>query len=272
MIHIITIEIQTISFVSHKLLVLMDFILFQLRVLYKIYCAIYFAMSLILFYPVFKFFLHKKERFSGAFKVMRVYCKLWLFFYGVCLKIDGRENIIKNQSFIICANHSSFLDIPCLYSVMNEHFVFTGKQEIEKWPLFHIFYTSGMNVLVDRKNKQGILKGFKQMMRVVDEGFPLVIFPEGTISKVAPELSEFKSGAVALALKRQIPIIPITFTTNWKRLQRSGFLRGEAGPGISNVIIHPPISTIGKTKEETAALSMELKKIINAPLHDKYGV
>lgn len=197
---------------------------------------------------------------------MRVYCKLWLFFYGVYLKVDGRENILKNQPFIICANHSSFLDIPCLYSMFNEYFIFTGKQEIEKWPLFHIFYTSGMNVLVDRKNKQGVLKGFKHMVKVLDEGFPLVIFPEGTISKKAPELGEFKHGALALAIKKQIPILPITFTCNWRRLQRSGFFRGEAGPGISGVVIHPAISTVGKSKEEVEALSEELKKIINTPL------
>lgn len=250
----------------------MDILLFPFRLIYKVYFAIYFALSLILFYPLFKILLHKKDRFPAAFKLMRCYAKLWLFFTGIFMVVKGKENILKNQPFIICANHSSFIDIPCLYSIFDEYFVFTGKQEIENWPLFRIFYTSGMNVLVDRNNKQGVLKGFKKMIRVVDEGFPLVIFPEGTVSKIAPELSEFKSGAVALALKKQIPILPITFTTNWKRLQRSGFLKGKAGPGLSTAIIHPPILTVGRTKKETNTLLAELNTIINAPLHEKYGV
>ncbi len=57
--------------------------------------------------------------------------------------------------------------------MFEDYFVFTGKKEVEKWPLFHIFYTSGMNILVDRKNKMGLIKAFKRMMEVIDEGHPL---------------------------------------------------------------------------------------------------
>lgn len=216
--------------------------------------------------------MYKKEWFPAAFKLMRVYAKLWLFFTGIFMIVKGKENIIKNQPFIICSNHSSFIDIPCLYSLFDEYFVFTGKQEIEKWPLFCVFYTSGMNILVDRKNKQKVLIGFKKMIQVIDQGLPLVIFPEGTISKLAPELCEFKPGPVSLAIKKQIPILPITFTTNWERLQRSGFFKGKAGPGLSTAIIHPPISTIGKTKDDTVELLATLNRIINTPLFEKYEV
>lgn len=156
--------------------------------------------------------------------------------------------------------------------MFDQYFVFTGKKEVEKWPLFHIFYTSGMNILVDRHNKMGLIKAFKRMMEVIDEGHPLVILPEGTISKVAPKLTEFKTGSVSLAINKQIPILPITFTTNWMRLQRKGFLHGKAGPGISEVIIHPLISTNGLTKDETDELQIKLRDIINSPLHEKYGV
>ncbi len=150
--------------------------------------------------------------------------------------------------------------------------MFTGKKEVEKWPLFHIFYTSGMNILVDRHNKMGLIKAFKRMMDVIDEGHPLVILPEGTISKAAPKLAEFKTGSVSLAVRKQVPILPITFTTNWKRLQRKGLLKGKAGPGISEVIIHPLILTNGLTKEDTDELQLKLRNIINSPLHKKYGV
>ena len=188
------------------------------------------------------------------------------------MKIEGRKNIIESQPFLICSNHSSYLDIPCLYSIFDQYFVFTGKKEVEKWPLFHIFYTSGMNILVDRNNKMGLIKAFKSMMDVIDEGHPLVILPEGTISRVAPKLTEFKTGSVSLAIRKQVPILPITFTTNWIRLQRKGLFAGKASPGISEVIIHPLISTNKLTKNDTDELQLKLRDIINAPLHDKYGV
>lgn len=240
--------------------------------LYKLYFIIYFSLSLALFYPFFRVVLNNVKGYPLAFKTMRFYSKLWLFCCGIFLVVKGKENILKDQPFLICSNHSSFIDIPCIYSVFDEYFVFTGKQEIEKWPLFSIFYTSGMNILVDRDNKQGALKGFKRMIKVIDERYPLVIFPEGTISKTAPKLTDFKVGAIKLAIQKQIPIIPITFTTNWKRLQRSGFWLGEASPGIAEMIIHPAISTKGTTKEDTLLLLDKLRTIINAPLHEKYGV
>ena len=203
---------------------------------------------------------------------MKVYGKTWLFFAGIYLKVEGRKHILKEGPFLICSNHSSFVDIPVLYSLFDDYFIFTGKQEIEKWPLFNIFYTSGMNILVDRHDKVKALKGFKRMMETVEGGSPLMVFPEGTISKTAPKLTEFKIGAVLVAIKKQVPILPITFTTNWKRLQRKGLFEGEASPGVAKVIVHPPISTEGLKKADAEELLMKLRTIINTPLKEKYGV
>ena len=251
---------------------MMSIILGPFRFIYKIYFLTCFVLILIILYPVFRFFLSKKERFPSAFRMMKFYAKLLMLCTGIVLKIKGRENIVTDQPFLICSNHSSFLDIPCFYSIFDKYFVFTGKKEIENWPLFHIFYTSGMNILVDRHNKIGLIKGFKRMIDVIDQGYPLVVLPEGTISKVAPRLTEFKTGSVSLAIHKQIPILPITFTTNWIRLQRKGFFKGKAGPGIAEVFIHPLISTNGLTKKDADALLLKLRGIINSPLHQKYGV
>ena len=48
------------------------------------------------------------------------------------------------------------------------------------------------------------------------------------------------------------------------------FFEEEVGSGLSNVIIHPPLSTIGKTKDDVSALLAELNTIINTPLLEKY--
>lgn len=241
------------------------------KLLYKIYNLCYFVIIMILFYPIFRILLAKKERFPMAFKVIRFFAKLWLYGVGVFVRVKGKENILKDQPFLICSNHSSFVDPGTLYIIFKQHFVFTGKKEIEKWPLFHIFYTSGMNIFVDRHNRAGALKSFKTMMAVIDDGKPLVILPEGTIPKDAPRLGEFKTGAVSIAIQKQIPIVPVTQTTNWKRLQRGGFFKGKSSPGIAEVIIHKPISTKGLTRKDTEALQKQLHDVINGPLIKLYG-
>jgi 1-acyl-sn-glycerol-3-phosphate acyltransferase len=244
--------------------------LLPFRIVYRVYYSLYFAISLIVFYPFFKFFLAKESRFPQAFKLMRVYAFLWQLFAFAPLKVEGKSNIPKDGKFIICPNHSSFMDIPCMYLLFKNYFVFTGKKEIEKWPLFRIFYTSGMNILVDRKNPKGDIKAFKKMIQVLDKGLPLAMFPEGTISKITPALTEFKSGPFSLAVQKQVPILPITFVNNWRRMQRKGIWKGLAGPGFSHIIIHPMVYTESLRKEDVQELQNKVRNIINGPLIERY--
>jgi 1-acyl-sn-glycerol-3-phosphate acyltransferase len=233
------------------------------RVLYKIYYLLVFISSLIISYPIMRFLLAKPRYFPLAFKVIRLHAFLLLVFAGVKLRVRGKENI-PDGAFIICPNHTSFLDIFCLYTVFQSYFVFVGKKEIEKWPIFHIYYTSGMNILVDRENKTGALHSFKQMSQTLDKGHALAIFPEGTISKKAPNLMPFKPGAFAIAIQKQIPILPITFKSNWKRLQRGSFWWGKAGFGCSEMVIHPIEPTIGLRKQHVEELSQKVREIIES--------
>ncbi|MEO6902436.1 MAG: 1-acyl-sn-glycerol-3-phosphate acyltransferase [Bacteroidia bacterium] len=244
----------------------MKYILLPFRIIFKIYYFLFFILSIIISYPVMYFLLSKPKRFPTAFDAIRVHSFFLLLFAGVRLKVKGLDNIPKSGSYIICPNHSSYLDIMCLYSIFNNYFVFTGKKEIEKWPLFHIYYTSGMNILVNRDIVSGSLKAIKKMLFEIEKGNPIAIFPEGTISKTAPELGSFKSGAFAIAIQKQIPVIPITFITNWKLLFRSGFWKGPAGPGVAEVIIHKPIITSGLKKENITRIKNEVFNIINRPL------
>lgn len=203
---------------------------------------------------------------------MRIYAYLWQFFAFTPININGKDNIPTEGPFLICANHGSFMDIPVIYVTFQNYFIFAGKKEIEKWPLFHIFYTSGMNILVDRHNPKGDLKAFKRMMETIDAGHPLAIFPEGTITKNAPLLGEFKDGAFLLALKKEIPILPVTFLNNWRRLERKGLWKGHGGPGISKVIIHQPINCVNYNKSDVEVLKELIKKTISDPIYQKYHI
>ncbi|MCE9540702.1 MAG: 1-acyl-sn-glycerol-3-phosphate acyltransferase [Bacteroidetes bacterium] len=117
----------------------MKYIKLPFRVIYKIYYLIVFVLSLIISYPIVYFLLSKQTRFPKAFKLMRVHAFLLLLFAGARLKVIGVNNIPQSGAYIICPNHSSYLDIFCLYTIFSKYFVFTGKKEIEKWPLFHIY-------------------------------------------------------------------------------------------------------------------------------------
>ncbi len=243
----------------------MQNLLIPFRVIYKIYYLIFFSLLLTVLFPVYYYLLSNPKRFPKAFVIMKLHAYILLIFAGARLKVKGKGFIPKTGAFIICSNHSSFFDTFCIYSIFKRYFVFLGKKEIEKWPLFHIFYTSGMNILVDRDNKTSSAKSLKRIMHELDIGNPLMIFPEGTISKEAPKLGPFKQGAFAIAIQKQVPILPVTFVTNWKLMQRGNFWTGLAGPGIAKVIIHKPIITTGLKKENTNHLQNQVWDVINSP-------
>lgn len=234
--------------------------------IYKIYCLCFFALSLILFYPFFKLIFISKKGYPIAFKLMRIYTVVIHVFLMIPIRLKRPMPVLPDGPFIICPNHSSFFDIPCLYFIFKQYFTFVGKKEITKWPLFRVFYTSGMNILVDRNDKSGAGSSFKRMLYEIDLGHPLMMFPEGTITKNAPHLGEFKEGAFRIAVQKQIPIVPITFLNNYKRLERKGFFSGHASPGFCDVIIHEPILTIGKVKADIPDLIKQVKQIISEPI------
>lgn len=241
-------------------------IFWPFRVIYKIYYLVIFSALMILLYPFYLHFLSNERRFPNAFRLMKSHALVLLTLTGIILKVNSQARIPQEGAFIICANHTSFLDSFCLYTIVTRYFVFTGKKEIEKWPLFHIFYTSGMNIIVDRHSAGGSLGAFRRMTQELNNGHPLAIFPEGTRPQHAPETGPFKEGAFALAIQQKVPIVPVTFLNNWRRLGRGGILSGHVGPGLSRVVIHPPVSTSGMNKNDIATLTKQVRDIISGPL------
>ncbi len=221
---------------------------------------------MLLLYPLYFIVLKKQKAFKTGFKIIRLHAWMLSISGLIIVKVINKENIPNSGPYVICANHTSFIDILCIYIAFKDFFIFTGKKEIKKWPLFNIFYTSGMNILVDRHSKKGAYDAYKRMSKVIDEGNSLMIFPEGTISKNAPILGDFKSGAFSVASKKEVPIIPVTFLNNWQLFQRGNLLITNAHPGIARMIIHPAVVTksLSETKKEN--LSDFIRKIIASPL------
>lgn len=139
-----------------------------------------------------------------------------------------------------------------------------GKKELQKIPLFNIFFKR-MNILVDRKNKHESHKALLQSAEQVDKGNSMFLYPEGTFNREG-KLLPLKKGAFRLAIQKQIPIIPITFIDNWKRMQSGGFFKAKGGPGFTKAIIHKPIDTKGLTEEDLLPLLNKVHTIFATDL------
>jgi 1-acyl-sn-glycerol-3-phosphate acyltransferase len=243
----------------------MHVILRPLGVLWKVLFLLHFIITLVLLYPLFYLFLMREKWYPSAFKLKRIWAHMLIFPMGIFYKVDYRFHPKPSKTYVFCANHTSYLDIILSYCVLKQYFVFMGKQELKKVPLFNVFFRD-MNILVNRKSITASYQALQRAANELRKKNSIILFPEGTISRKAPILKDFKSGAFKLAIDEQVEIIPITFENNWKFLQDKAFLQGNMRPGLARIVVHKPITTKGLGEKDVEHLKQTVKEIIEGPL------
>lgn len=166
----------------------------------------------------------------------------------------------KNQTYVFCANHTSYADIALMYRAIHIDFCFIGKHSLGKVPLFGYMYRT-LHILVDRKSRDSKIELMNESKRRIDNGQSIMIFPEGTIPKHTPKMAEFKDGAFRLAIEKQIPIVPVTIPNNWIILADDG--RWLCHWGVFKAIVHEPIPTIGLQNSDLQALKEKTYNVIH---------
>ncbi|MBA7542293.1 1-acyl-sn-glycerol-3-phosphate acyltransferase [subsurface metagenome] len=122
------------------------------------------------------------------------------------MEIRGIENLPESGGLIITSNHVSYLDPAVLVASLNRKIYFIAKKEVFK-NTFISFLLKNMNAFsVDRDNVD--MFAFKKAMNILREEKVLGIFPEGTRSSNG-ELQELKMGALKIAMKTGVPILPV---------------------------------------------------------------
>lgn len=234
--------------------------------IWKIYFLIVFLGAfLVLFIPFMILFSIGKRPFKMGMFLMRVHSWFISIMTLTVFIINGKENFPK-APYIICANHSSYTDIVYAYCIIPDYFVFLAKKELGSIPLFKVFFRS-MNILVDRKNSAAAKQSLETCAERLKEGESIIIFPEGTIPESPPKLKSFKNGPFSLAIKTGVPILPITFLDNHKRLAEGSWF-AKASPGQARVVIHEPIDTKNLSKEDLVSLKEQTYDAIAEPLKD----
>jgi 1-acyl-sn-glycerol-3-phosphate acyltransferase len=238
------------------------------RALWKLFFILNFIVGLVLLYPFFVFLLSRKSRYRASFRLMQFWGRWIAHVPGVFVSV--KREIKKKEMPEPCvyvANHSSYLDIVISYIAIPNYFIYIGKLEIEKAPLFRIFF-KGMNIYVDRKSRSGSYKALVQASAKLRDGESIFIYPEGSIESKG-NLKPFKNGAFRIAIENQVPIVPVTFKNNWKLLQNGGFFKSHGRFGISKVVVHEPVSTIGMTEEDLIPLRDKVRATIAKTLAEK---
>ena len=129
-----------------------------------------------------------------------------------------------------------------MYSLFPKHpLLFLGKAELLNYPLIGTFFRK-LHIPVFRGEGRKAAQSYIQSLRSIDNGWCLVIFPEGGIpDEGCPQLAPFKEGAFKIAKSKHIPIVPITFLNNYELFEDPIHFWGKARPGTAKVVVHPII-------------------------------
>lgn len=201
----------------------------------------------------------RESWYTTFYKVGRLWARSILFGMGFYTKIEREATFEKGKSYMLVSNHSSMMDIMLMYHVSPTPFVFVGKAELAKIPLFGFFYKR-TSILVDRGNSRSKKEVFGQAQRRLNAGLGICIFPEGGVpSDRSIVLDSFKDGAFRLAIDHQIAIAPMTFYDTKKRFSYDFF---SGSPGKLRVKVHPFIPTKGMTQDDRKELRNQARDLI----------
>lgn len=198
-----------------------------------------------------------KER-EYILKATSTWGKQMLKKFGATIDVRGRENLPAEGPVVYMCNHQGYADIIALCAALDTiQFGYVAKKELQKVPLYGPWILEIRSVLIERDNPRESIKAISKGINYINDGFSMMIFPEGTRSK-GPEMGEFKKGAMKLATKPKVPIIPVSINNSWKCFEEEGRMKGaEIG-----IIVHPAIETKELTKEEEKHLSDRVEAVI----------
>ncbi|GGZ43368.1 1-acyl-sn-glycerol-3-phosphate acyltransferase [Mesonia mobilis] len=217
-------------------------------------------------FPFLLLFTSKEKYYPQFFFLARVWAKIILYgmgFYPIVKKLETPQ---KGKSYMFVANHTSMTDIMLMLSIVKNPFVFVGKKELAKFPMFGFFYKRTC-ILVDRGNVKSRQEVFQQAQRRLNQGVSICIFPEGGVpDDESVLLDTFKDGAFRLAIDHQIPIVPLVFFDNKKRFSYT-FFSGSVGKMRAKIL--PFFSTENLDQSHKRVLKEKVRAAIYTELEQK---
>ena len=141
------------------------------------------------------------------------------------IEVEGLEHIPRAGSVILAANHITNFD-PVVagawitLALRRRRIHWLGKRELFDWPVIGWAAANGGVHPVNRGSAD--VESFRLATRILESGYVLFVFPEGTRSPTG-ELQEAKDGTALLAIRAGATIVPIGVNNSdavWKKGQR----------------------------------------------------
>jgi len=242
----------------------MKVVLRVLQYIYCIYALLLFVAIMLIVLPIVlisAFFGIKGGNF--IYRLCSAWAVTWYFFTGIRHKEIMEAPHDPNRQYIFVANHISYMDIPPIFTAINQPLRVLGKYEMVKIPVFGWIYRAAV-ILVDRRDAERRAKSVRALKAAIKHGISIFIFPEGTFNETEQPLKDFYDGAFRIAIETQTPIKPLLFVDTIDRLHYRGIF--ELTPGVNRVIYLEEVPVNNYTAEDVPALKAHVHKLMEEGL------
>jgi 1-acyl-sn-glycerol-3-phosphate acyltransferase len=176
------------------------------------------------------------------------------------IHITGREHMDAGQVYVIVSNHQSMADIPVISNLKLDT-KWLAKAELFRVPLLGWMLRMAGDVPVDRSQPRQGARAMMRCARYLRQHCSVVFFPEGGRS-LDGEVQPFNEGAFQLAIREQVPILPLVVEGTGKVLPSQTWLWGKSRDIQLRVLEAIPVEGWG-LKESAALRDSVRQKIID---------
>jgi 1-acyl-sn-glycerol-3-phosphate acyltransferase len=124
----------------------------------------------------------------------------------VPVRVRGREHLPAGACIVV-SNHASYMDGPLMTAALPQRFTFVVQHGAADWPLIGPIIRRMGVTFVDRGSARAGASQTRTLIRWLQEGRSLTIFPEGTFHG-PPGLLPFRRGAFLMAAHARVPVVP----------------------------------------------------------------
>ena len=178
------------------------------------------------------------------------------------VKLEGEENLRKHPVAVYAPNHTSYMDIPVVFAALPFQFRILARKQLWQWPFIGWYLERSGQMRIDTENPHATLTSLGGAVKALRGGMPLVVFPEGGRTADGT-LRPFLSGAAYLAIRAQVPLVPIALKGVYDLLP---IHTHHFYPGELTMQVGEPIETKGMSVRQTGELTEQLREAIEGML------
>ena len=176
------------------------------------------------------------------------------------IEVIHPERLRMPGAAVYASNHLSYMDTPALFGSLPFQFRILANHYLFRYPFIGWHLARSGQVPIDQSSLRSQIAGLTKGVAALKSGMPILLFPEGSRSPDG-SLGSFLSGAAFMAIRAQVPVVPLTLVGTHELLPMHTY---SLAPRPLKLIVGEPIHTTGLTTRQAEALTQQIFGSITA--------